>query len=131
MEWRTLNSLMDVILYRMFRNILNTLSRSMKYLLINHQSNYVSTKLKTKLHLRLKLSFTLNTRNYETTWKYWKKNMVRMVRKNGEPKTKNGENVLQLEITEVVLVHCNTVNNKYQHDLLCTFFFQVSHSVCY
>ena len=131
MEWRTLNSLMDVILYRMFRNILNTLSRSMKYLLINHQSNYVSTKLKTKLHLRLKLSFTLNTRNYETTWKYWKKNMVRMVRKNGEPKTKNGENVLQLEITEVVLVHCNTVNNKYQHDLLYTFFFQVSHSVCY
>ena len=31
-------------------------------------------------------------------------------------KDKNGENVLHLEITEVVLVHCNIVNNGYQQD---------------
>ena len=31
-------------------------------------------------------------------------------------KDKNGENVPHLEITEVVLVHCNTVNNDYQQD---------------
>ena len=31
-------------------------------------------------------------------------------------KDKNGENVLQLEITEVVLVHCNMVKNDYQQD---------------
>ena len=31
-------------------------------------------------------------------------------------KYKNGENVLNLEITEVVLVHCNIVDNSYQHD---------------
>ena len=29
---------------------------------------------------------------------------------------KNGENVPHLEITEVVLVHCDTVNNDYQQD---------------
>ena len=29
-------------------------------------------------------------------------------------KNKNGENVPHLEITEVVLVHCNIVNNDYQ-----------------
>ena len=29
---------------------------------------------------------------------------------------KNGENVPHLEITEVVLVHCNIVNNNYQQD---------------
>ena len=29
-------------------------------------------------------------------------------------KDKNGENVPHLEITEVVLVHCNMVNNDYQ-----------------
>ena len=29
-------------------------------------------------------------------------------------KNKNGENVLHLEITEVVLVHCNIANNDYQ-----------------
>ena len=32
------------------------------------------------------------------------------------PKDKNGENVLHLEITEVVLVHCDIVNNDYQQD---------------
>ena len=31
-------------------------------------------------------------------------------------KDKNGENLLQLEITEVVLVHCNTVKNNYRHN---------------
>ena len=39
-------------------------------------------------------------------------------------KDKNGENVPHLEITEVVLVHCNIVNNDYQQDsrVLYTFF---------
>ena len=38
-------------------------------------------------------------------------------------KDKNGENVPHLEITEVVLVHCNIVNNDYLQDsrVLCTF----------
>ena len=31
-------------------------------------------------------------------------------------KDENGENVPHLELTEVVLVHCNIVNNNYQHD---------------
>ena len=31
-------------------------------------------------------------------------------------KDKNSENVLHLEITEVVLVHCNIVNTDYQQD---------------
>ena len=31
-------------------------------------------------------------------------------------KDKDGENVPQLEITEVILIHCNIVNNQYQHD---------------
>ena len=36
--------------------------------------------------------------------------------KNKITKDKNGENVSHLEITEVVLAHCNIVNNDYQHD---------------
>ena len=36
--------------------------------------------------------------------------------KNKITKDKNGENVPHLEITEVVLVHCNIVNNNYQQD---------------
>ena len=31
-------------------------------------------------------------------------------------KDKNGEYVLHLEVTEVVLVHCNIVNNDYRQD---------------
>ena len=31
-------------------------------------------------------------------------------------KDKNGENIPYLEITEVVLIHCNVVNNSYQQN---------------
>ena len=43
---------------------------------------------------------------------------------NKKNKDKNGENVPHLEIKEVVLVHCNIVNNEYQQDsrVLYTFF---------
>ena len=38
-------------------------------------------------------------------------------------KDKNGENVPHLEVAELVLVHCNLVNNDYQQDsrILYTF----------
>ena len=36
--------------------------------------------------------------------------------KNKITEDKSGENVLHLEITEVVLVYCNMVNNNYQQD---------------
>ena len=36
--------------------------------------------------------------------------------KNKMTKDRNGENIPHLEITEVVLVHCNIVNNDYQQD---------------
>ena len=43
-------------------------------------------------------------------------------------KDKNGENVPHLEITVVVLVHCDSVNNDYQQDsrVLYTFFLNKS-----
>ena len=43
--------------------------------------------------------------------------------KNKVTKDENGENVLQLEINEIVSVHCNIINNDYQHDsrVLSTF----------
>ena len=36
--------------------------------------------------------------------------------KNNITKDKNGENLPHVEITEVLLVHCNIANNDYQHD---------------
>ena len=38
-------------------------------------------------------------------------------------KNKNGENVPHLEIVELVLVHCNLVNNDYQQDPRISFTF--------
>ena len=38
-------------------------------------------------------------------------------------KDKNVENLPHLEITEVVLVHCNIVNNDYQQDLRVLYMF--------
>ena len=45
--------------------------------------------------------------------------------KNKITEDKNGENVPHLEITEVVLVHCNIVNND------CTLLFQIKRLVVY
>ena len=42
---------------------------------------------------------------------------------NNITKDKNDENVAHLEIVELVLIHCNLVNNNYQQNsrILCTF----------
>ena len=38
-------------------------------------------------------------------------------------KGKNGENVPHLEITKIVLVHCNIVNKDYQQDSIIVYIF--------
>ena len=44
-------------------------------------------------------------------------------------KNKNGENVPHLEITDVVLVHCDIVKNDYQQSCICLF--QINRLVAY
>ena len=47
-------------------------------------------------------------------------------------KDKNGENIPHLEITEVVLVHCNNRNNDYQQDSRVLYIFVLlNHLVVY
>ena len=41
-------------------------------------------------------------------------------------KDKNGENVPHLEITEIVLTHCNNINNYYQQDSRVLYMFVVA-----
>ena len=68
---------------------------------VNKIENRVTFKIKDEYSLELLTSETMkllgNTKNKRT-------------------KDKNGENVPHLEITELVLVHCNIVNNNYQQD---------------
>ena len=42
----------------------------------------------------------------------------------------NGENVPHLEITEVILVHCNIVNNSYQQGSRALYTFVLNISFC-
>ena len=44
-------------------------------------------------------------------------------------KDKNGENIPHLEITEVVLVHCNIANNDYQQDSRVLYTFVLNKSL--
>ena len=48
--------------------------------------------------------------------------------KNKITKDKNGENVPRLEIIEVVLIHCNIVNNDYQQKLRVLYTFVTNKS---
>ena len=75
---------------------------------VNKIENRIIFKIKTRHSLELLTSKTmklLGSTENETT------------------KGKNGENVLHLEVTEVVLVHCNIVNNDYQQDSRALYIF--------
>ena len=65
------------------------------------------------------LSWTVNARNNNITWKHERSNMN---------KHKNGENVLHLEITEVILVHCNIISDNCQQDSIVLYTFAPSKS---
>lgn len=69
----------------------------------NPQYKYTLTELRTILNSWLKLDTMFSSLSV----KKWKK-----ITKD----TQNSESFPQLEVTEVVLVHCNLVNNAYQHD---------------
>ena len=94
-----------------------------EYILKKHGENtnkpsiqiYVN-KIENKITFKIKDGYSLELLTKETM-----KLLGRT--ENKITKDKNGENVPHLEITEVVLVHCNMVNNDYQQDsrVLCTF----------
>ena len=68
---------------------------------VNKTENRVTFKIKDKYSLELLTAETIKLLGST---------------ENKITKDKNGENVPHLEITEVVLVHCNIVNNDYQQD---------------
>ena len=59
---------------------------------------------------RIKAGYYLELLTTETKKLLWST-------KNKITKDKNGKNVPNLEITEVVLVYCNVVSNSYQRNL--------------
>ena len=71
-------------------------------LYVNETENRITFRIKTVYYLEILTPETMkllgNTKSKTT-------------------KDKNGKNVPHLEITQVVLIHCNIVNNDYQQDL--------------
>ena len=75
---------------------------------LNKIENRITFKIKTRYYLKFLTPGTIKLLNST---------------KSKITKDKNGENVPHLEITEVVLVNCNIVNNDYQQDLRDLFTF--------
>ena len=66
-------------------------------------------KIENRITFKIKNGYSLELKTKETM-------KLLGSTKNKITKDKNVENVPHLEITEVVLVHCNMVNNDYQQD---------------
>ena len=102
---------MDLIWYQIFKYI-----DYFKYILKKHGENtdkpsiqiYVN-KIENRITFKIKNGYSLELLTKETM-------KLLGSTENKITKDKNGENVPHLEITEVVLVHCNIVNNDYQQD---------------
>ena len=87
-----------------------------EYTLKKHEENIENpsvkiymNKIENRITFRIKNEYSLELLTPETM-------KLLGSTKNKITKDKNSENVLHLEITEVVLVHCNFVNNDYQQD---------------
>ena len=84
---------------------------------INKIENRITFKIETGYYLELLMPETMKLLG---------------ITKSKIKKEKNGENIPHLEITEVVLIHCNIVNNDYHQDsrVLYTLFL-INHLVNY
>ena len=113
-----LNCQMDRILYQIFKIILSIFQKK------THGENtdkpsvqiYVN-KIENRVTFKIKNGYSLELLTPETM-------KLLGSTENKITKDKNGENVPHLEITEVVLVHCDIANNDYQQNsrVLYTFF---------
>ena len=87
---------------------LSNLSNPSIRMYINRIENRITFKIKSRYYLELLTPETMKLLG---------------ITESKITKDKNGENVPYLEIVELVLVHCNLVNNHYQQDsrILYTF----------
>ena len=113
---------MDHILYQIFKITVSIFKKHGEK--INSPSIRIFVnKIENRIMFKIKTGYYLELLTPET---------MRLLRSTEHKitKDKNGENVPHLEITEVVLVQCNIVNNGYQHDSrVCIHLFLINHLV--
>ena len=95
-----ISNIQDCFEYILKKHNENFDNRSIR-MCVNNIENRITFKIKKGYYLELLTPETMNLR--ENT-------------ESKITKDKNGENEPHLEITEVVLVHCNLANNDYQQD---------------
>ena len=100
---------MGCILYQIFKIILNTFKKKHEEDIDEPSEQIYVNKIDNRIRFKIKDGYTLKLLTPETM-------KLLGSTKNKITKDKNDEKVPHLEITEVVLVHCNIVNNDYQHD---------------
>ena len=107
---------MDHVLCQIFKITLNTSLKkhetvtdnlSIK-ICVNKIENWITFKIKTGYHLELLTPETVKLLGST---------------KSNITKDENGENVSHLEITEVVLINCNIINNDHQEDSVILYTF--------
>ena len=105
---KNFNYVMDHILDQIFKIILNISSKHEKVTDNTPIRTYVN-KIESRIIFKIKTGYYLNILTPQT---------MKLFRstKNNFAKDKNGKNIPHLEITKVVLVYCNIVNNDYQHN---------------
>ena len=104
-----LNYQMDLILYQIFKIVFSIIlkrhgediDKPSVQIYVNKIENRVIFKIKNGYSLEMLLPETMKLLGST---------------ENKIAKDKNDENVPHVEVTEVVLVHCNIVNNDYQQD---------------
>ena len=113
-----LNCQMDRILYQIFSIILSILKKHGEDIDKPSVQIYVH-KIENRITFKIKTGYSLELLTPETM-------KLLGSTENKITKDKNGENVPHLKITEVVLVHCDIVNNDYQQDSRVLYTFVLS-----
>ena len=100
---------MGLFLYQIFNIILSIFKKKHGESIDKPPIQIYVNKIENRVTFKIKNGYSLELLTPETM-------KLLGSTKNKITKDKNSENVPHLEITEVVLVHCNIVNNDYQED---------------
>ena len=113
---KSLSYQMDHIQYQIFKIIFNIFLKKHSESVDNPSIRIYVNKIENRIKFKIKNGYYLELLTPET---------MKLVGSTESKITevKNGENIPHLEIVEVVLVHCNLVNNDYQQNsrILYTF----------
>ena len=104
-----LNYQMDHILHQIFIIILSIFKKKHNEYIDNPSVRMYGNKTENRVTFKIKARYYLELLTPET---------MKLLGSTEDKITKdeNGENVLNLEIAELVLAHCDIVNNDYQQD---------------